>query len=82
LSDIFKTGSFIVGTYRVLDFIGEGAMGLVYKVEHNLLNKILAFKVLKTEHLSESAWKRFHIEAQALKSTSSVWIDLFKIFDL
>lgn len=80
MSDIFKTGSFIVGTYRVLDFIGEGAMGLVYKVEHNLLNKILAFKVLKTEHLSESAWKRFHIEAQAIARLDHP--NIVKIYDM
>lgn len=80
MSDNFKTGSFIVGTYRVLDFIGEGAMGLVYKVEHNLLNKILAFKVLKTEHLSESAWKRFHIEAQAIARLDHP--NIVKIYDM
>lgn len=80
MSDVFKTGSFIVGTYRVLDFIGEGAMGLVYKVEHNLLNKILAFKVLKTEHLSESAWKRFHIEAQAIARLDHP--NIVKIYDM
>lgn len=80
MSDNFKTGSLIAGTYRVLDFIGEGAMGLVYKVEHTLLNKVLAFKVLKTEHLSESVWKRFHIEAQAIARLAHP--NIVKIYDM
>ncbi len=80
MSDNFQTGSLIAGTYRVLDFIGEGAMGLVYKVEHTLLNKVLAFKVLKTEHLSETVWKRFHIEAQAIARLAHP--NIVKIYDM
>ncbi|MFA6210489.1 MAG: serine/threonine-protein kinase [Candidatus Obscuribacterales bacterium] len=80
MSEKFKTGSLIAGTYRVLDFIGEGAMGLVYKVEHTLLNKTLAFKVLKTEHLSESIWKRFRLEAQAIARLNHP--NIVKIYDM
>jgi serine/threonine protein kinase len=80
LSEKFKTGSLIAGTYRVLDFIGEGAMGLVYKVEHTLLNKTLAFKVLKTEYLSESIWKRFRLEAQAIARLNHP--NIVKIYDM
>jgi serine/threonine protein kinase len=80
LSEKFKTGSLIAGSYRVLDFIGEGAMGLVYKVEHTLLNKILAFKVLKTEFLSEAIWKRFRLEGQAIARLDHV--NIVKIYDM
>lgn len=80
MSEKFKTGSLIAGTYRVLDFIGEGAMGLVYKVEHTLLNKTLAFKVLKTEYLSESIWKRFRLEAQAIARLNHP--NIVKIYDM
>ncbi|MBP6743974.1 serine/threonine protein kinase [bacterium] len=80
MSEKFKTGSLIAGSYRVLDFIGEGAMGLVYKVEHTLLNKILAFKVLKTEFLSEAIWKRFRLEGQAIARLDHV--NIVKIYDM
>jgi len=80
LSEKFKTGSLIAGNYKVLDFIGEGAMGLVYKVEHTLLNKILAFKVLKTEYLSEAIWKRFRLEGQAIARLDHA--NIVKIYDM
>lgn len=80
MSEKFKTGSLIAGNYRVLDFIGEGAMGLVYKVEHTLLNKTLAFKVLKTEYLSEAIWKRFRLEGQAIARLDHV--NIVKIYDM
>ncbi len=80
MSEKFKTGSLIAGTYRVLDFIGEGAMGYVYKVEHTLLNKTLAFKVLKTEYLSEAIWKRFRLEGQAIDRLDHV--NIVKIYDM
>ncbi|CAN5612465.1 hypothetical protein BH11CYA1_BH11CYA1_38840 [soil metagenome] len=61
-----EVGSFIGGTYRVLDFIGQGGMGFVYKVEHMMMAKVLALKLLRSEQVSEDVWKRFRIEAQAI----------------
>ncbi len=76
----FALNSTIAGSYRVLDFIGEGGMGLVYKVEHIVMNKILALKVLKTEHLSENVWKRFQLEAQAISRLDHT--NIIKIYDM
>lgn len=64
--DTFAVGSFIGGTYRVLGFIGQGGMGLVYKVEHLMMAKVMALKVLKSEQVSQDVWKRFRTEAQAI----------------
>ncbi len=64
----------------MLDFIGEGGMGLVYKVEHLLMHRILALKVLKTEQLSEAAWLRFRKEAQAIARLDHP--NIVKIYDM
>ena len=61
----------IVGTvvgerYRVLEAIGRGGMGSVYRVEHLMMKKELALKLLHPElgRLDEVA-KRFEREAEA-----------------
>lgn len=44
-----KTGTvygLVLGNYRVLDRIGSGGMGVVFKAEHTLLRRIVAIKVL------------------------------------
>ena len=76
----FALNELIAGSYRVLEFIGEGGMGLVYRVEHIHMNKILALKVLKTEHLSENLWKRFRLEAQAISRLDHA--NIIKIYDM
>ena len=52
-----EVGSFIGGTYRVLGFIGQGGMGFVYKVEHMMMAKVLALKVLRSEQVSDEVWR-------------------------
>jgi serine/threonine protein kinase len=73
-------GAFIGGTYKVLDYIGEGGMGLVYKVAHPTLDRPFALKILKSDHLSDVAWKRFRAEAQAIARLDH--INIVKIFDM
>lgn len=75
-----ENDTIIDGTYRVLDFLGEGGMGLVYKVEHTQLNKILALKILKTSQLSEAVWQRFRNEAQAIARLDHR--NIVKIYDM
>jgi serine/threonine-protein kinase len=41
-----RTNGFFLGQYRVLDHIGSGGMGRVFKAEHGTLNRIVAIKVL------------------------------------
>ncbi len=76
----FVHGALIGGVYKVLDFIGEGGMGLVYRVEHTLMHKEMALKVLKTEHLSAAEWLRFRKEAQAIARLDH--INVIKICDM
>jgi len=56
-----------IGNYEVLEQIGEGGMGRVFKARHVLLNKIVALKVLKPGLKQHGdALERFRKEAQAL----------------
>ncbi len=42
------------GTYRILDKIGDGAFGVVYKAYHPFLDREVAIKTLKTAHMTDS----------------------------
>ncbi len=59
-------GKVLAGKYKVLERIGSGAMGSIYRAEHTALSKPVVIKVLH-RHLvgDESHIKRFHREARA-----------------
>jgi tRNA A-37 threonylcarbamoyl transferase component Bud32 len=57
--------------YRVLARIGEGGMGTVFRVEHTLMKKVLALKLLRAEYSKvEDAARRFEREAQSASRLS------------
>lgn len=57
----------VFGEYTVLDKIGEGGMGLVFKAQHRNLKRIVALKVLHPAVTqTEEAVKRFHREVEAM----------------
>ncbi len=59
-------GEVIAERYRVLDLIGRGGMGCVYRAEHILMKKVVALKVLHPEMTIQSdIVKRFEREAVA-----------------
>lgn len=61
------------GKYIVRSLIGKGGMGVVYKVDHAILRKPLAVKVLRVDaSLGESAVERFEQEAKAASLLSHV----------
>jgi serine/threonine-protein kinase len=56
----------IGGKYRPLGIIGEGAMGIVYSVEHTLTGEQLALKVMTSHRgATRDAIERFKREARA-----------------
>jgi serine/threonine protein kinase len=61
-----------VGPYRVLEPLGMGGMGQVYKALQQRLNRVVALKVIREDRLSRDpeAVKRFQREARAAAQLS------------
>ncbi len=65
-TDVFQPGEVIGGSYQVLHALGQGAMGMVYKVKHVNMGVEYALKLLSTDYSNANAMLRFQNEAQAL----------------
>ena len=64
-------GTRIAGNYEILDLLGEGAMGRVYRAKQLSLDKVVAIKVLHKHLASDPKLaKRFHREARAASRLS------------
>jgi hypothetical protein len=64
-------GTIIDGRYRMLEKLGEGAMGSVFKVEHVRMGKLLALTVLKADlALQPAVLARFRDEARIVSKLS------------
>ncbi|HTL34032.1 MAG TPA: serine/threonine-protein kinase [Kofleriaceae bacterium] len=60
-------GKIVDGRYKVIEVIGRGGMGVVYRVEHLRMGKIAAMKVLHRDLASEpDVIMRFEREAAAI----------------
>jgi len=56
----------VLGNYLILDKIGAGGMGQVFKARHKRMNRIVTVKLLPPElNKDEAIIKRFHREAEA-----------------
>ncbi len=61
-----RTAGFQLGQYRILDQLGRGGMGRVFKAQHRTMNRVVALKVLApTVMQSERARDLFLREVQA-----------------
>ncbi|MBY0524041.1 MAG: serine/threonine protein kinase [Gemmataceae bacterium] len=49
-----RTSGFHLGQYRILDHLGRGGMGRVFKAEHQTMSRVVAIKVL-APHLCKTA---------------------------
>ena len=59
---------FTLGSYRIIDSIGQGGMGHVFKAEDPILKRVVAIKVLPRDRSTPEAIANFAREIQALGS--------------
>jgi hypothetical protein len=65
-------GKVLADRYRILELIGRGGMGSVYKVQHTRIGKLLAMKILSGEtSQGPEVARRFRREAQAVSKLAS-----------
>ncbi len=76
----YQPGYQVNKAYEVISVIGHGGMGAVYHVRHLFLSKEMALKVLRSSDVSETAWRRFQIEAQAIARLNHP--NIVRIFDM
>lgn len=56
----------VIGSYVLVDRVGEGGMGAVYKARHAKLGRVVAVKVIRKERLAKAdAVRRFQREIRA-----------------
>jgi serine/threonine protein kinase len=55
-----------IGAFRIIDLLGEGGMGVVYRAEQDNPRREVALKVMRPDRLTPSAERRFKREAEAL----------------
>jgi serine/threonine protein kinase len=60
-----KPGQTVAGRFRIIEKLGQGGMGAVYRAEQIFLHKEFALKTLHTGVVSKTAWRRFQKEAEA-----------------
>ncbi|GIW81007.1 MAG: hypothetical protein KatS3mg105_2814 [Gemmatales bacterium] len=67
-----RASTLVVGPYCLLDKLGEGGMGQVYKARHKTTNRIVAVKLIRKEKLNNpNAIKRFNREIKTASQLSS-----------
>ncbi|MGA2035334.1 MAG: protein kinase, partial [Thermoguttaceae bacterium] len=57
---------FNLGPYRIIDSIGQGGMGQVFKAEHELMGRVVAVKVLPRDKSTPDSIANFTREIQSL----------------
>jgi hypothetical protein len=66
-----KTKGLVLGEYVILDQIGRGGMGQVFKARHRTMERVVALKILPQEAMrSPRAVERFHREVKAAAKLS------------
>lgn len=74
-------GTLLLNRYKLLEKIGEGGMGIVYKAKCTLLNRFVAVKILKAELSDDEDFiTRFKREANSIASLSHT--NIVNVYDV
>lgn len=65
---VFEPGQILGAKYKIVSPIGQGGMGVVYRVRQVFLDKEFALKTLVSALVSDVSIRRFQIEAKAATS--------------
>src|SRR4051812_37108217 len=60
--------------YEVLETVGAGGMGVIYRARHKILNRIVAVKMVHAHIVSPDVIGRFYHEGKASSSLSHPYI--------
>lgn len=60
-----QAGETILGKFKILDLLGQGGMGSVWRVDHLYLGRQFALKCLNKQQANDVSWRRFQNEAKA-----------------
>lgn len=60
----------MVGEYKILDLLGTGGMGLVFRAKNTRLKRVVALKTVRSDMMTADMMSRFSSEAQAVCSLS------------
>ncbi len=62
-----RAGELRLGPYLLLDRLGEGGMGTVYKARHSVMRRLVALKVIRRDRLAgRDSVRRFYREVRAV----------------
>jgi serine/threonine-protein kinase len=75
-----RTSGFVLGQYRILDEIGRGGMGRVFKAEHTTMRRVVALKVLAA-HLTRTERARQLFQREVWAAARLVHPHIVTAFD-
>ena len=62
---VLEPGLIVLEKFKIIDLLGQGGMGSVYRVEHLLMGRQFALKCLNKFQEADASWRRFQNEAKA-----------------
>ncbi len=62
---VLEPGEIVLEKFRIIELLGRGGMGSVYRVEHLMVNRMYALKCLSKCQSNDGSWRRFQNEIKA-----------------
>ncbi len=80
---VFELGAIVDNRYKILEILGRGGMGTVYKVQHLIFNEVCALKVssARLEPVSAQRFQREAVVAKLLDHEHIVKVTDFGLVD-